>query len=101
MSRSYHKSNTMEHAYINWVCYSSNKKDKQVCNRLLRRISKLKLKKAITTDNLDNYLGYNKPREVRDVWDFNSDGLRHFFSFKHCPWVSKYTEEDIKKYIRK
>lgn len=52
------------------VCYSSNKKDKILTNRLFRRVSKY---------NLRN----NKPmplrlREIRDVWDFVSDGLAYW-----------------------
>lgn len=65
MSRSYKK------PYASWVCYFSNKKDKRIANRLFRRLNKVLLK--IDPERLKH-----RVREVRDTYDFASDGLAHY-----------------------
>ena len=100
MSRSYHKSNTMHHAFMNWVCYFSNKKDKVITNKLFRRVNKHRLREALQFVDFDSYNPLNKTKEINDVWNFASDGLRKCFIFKHYPWF-KYSEEAIKKEMRK
>lgn len=53
--------------YQAWACYFSNKKDKTIANRTLRRKNKHRLKK-------DKPLLHHV-REVSDTWNFDSDGL--------------------------
>lgn len=99
MSRSYHKSNTMDHAFINFVCYKSNKIDKAICNRILRRSSKTELNTLVKQGRPENFLGYINPREVIDIWDFSSDGLKHYHSFSNSQL--QWTGEKIRKLMRK
>ena len=99
MSKSYHKSNTLQYAFLNFVCYVSNKKCKKTCNRIFRAKSKNKLIKALFNNDLDNYSGLHKTREAYNNWNFDSDGMRRCFIFKHSrhPW----TLDEIKKCMRK
>ena len=100
MSRSYHKSNTMHYAFMNWVCYFSNKKDKVITNKLFRRVNKHHLRKALQFVDFDSYSPLNRTKEINDVWNFASDGLRRCFIFKHS--IRHYwTKDEIKKEMRK
>lgn len=90
MSRSYKK-----HPSINWVCYFSNKKDKQQANRKLRRSNKqviqslsngrTYLEDGLDGDwweypsvvQLDGAKMFKILREVSDTYNFASDGLPH------------------------
>ena len=73
MSRSYHKRCSTKGIFINWVCYKSNKKNKRKANRRIRRQVHQNLKNYREEKILLQY-----PREVSDVWDFDSDGLKHY-----------------------
>lgn len=97
MSRSYKK-----HPSCGYICYFSNKKDKQKANRKLRKINKQIIKSLSNgrtyiedTDEfnpniplynhdwweypsvcqLDEADYFKTLREISDVWDFSSDGL--------------------------
>lgn len=72
MSRSYKK-----HPSINYVCYSSNKKDKRIANRRLRRFNKQVIQ---SLSNGRTYLEdetehFKILREVSNTYNFASDGL--------------------------
>ena len=99
MSRSRYKSCTKKQGFINWVCYFSNKEDKTITHRMFRRKSKAKLYKDLVTNNLENHLNFEKMREIRDVWDFDSDGLKFFVFYKDI--ASFYNEENIRHMIQK
>lgn len=101
MSRSYHKSNTLKYAFINIVCYTSNKISKQLCNRKFRAMSKNKLKNVLLNNNLENYSLPVKNREAIDNWDFASDGLKHCHVFKTYSRHVKFTKTEIKKLMKK
>jgi hypothetical protein len=77
--------------YDCYVCYFSNKKDKQIANRKFRRINKIYVK--VNPDKLKYHL-----KEVSDTYDFASDGL--------ASWMGDnprfyFITKDGKKYIRK
>lgn len=62
-----------KHPSGTFVVYNhSNKKDKRLANRKLRRVNKVILK--------TNRGCFKKMREVSNVWNFNSDGLPGTFS---------------------
>ena len=61
MSRSRKKN-----AYSTWTCCKSRKKSKGLCNKLFRRISKIRL---MTSKPLPMSV-----REVMDEWDMEGDG---------------------------
>lgn len=72
MSRSYKK-----HPSINCVCYSSNKKDKRIANRRLRRFNKQVIQSLSNGRTyLEDETEYFKIlREVSNTYNFASDGL--------------------------
>ena len=78
MSRSYHKMCSTKGVFCNWVCYKSNKKAKLMANRKVRKYNRQVLHMAMITDNYDDYVLKNRPREASDVWDFDSDGLKRY-----------------------
>ena len=61
MSRSYKKS-----PCLTW-CGNTNKLSKRTCNRMFRRLAKIRLAKGRDLPI--------KSKEVMDVYDFNTDGL--------------------------
>ena len=67
MSRSY------KHTTISGITTAtSEKRDKQLANRRFRRISKHRVK--IDAEPLVHL------NEISDIWDFQKDGKRYFFS---------------------
>ena len=111
MSRSYHKMCSTKGIFCNWVCYKSNKKDKLIANRKIRKYNKQQLHIAILEDNYDDYILLNNPRETSDVWDFSSDGLKRFIRVRQIDKdlyiISNYptynlklwTLDELKKYF--
>jgi len=92
MSRSV-KNRHLEHgAYFHWISFFSNKRDKQIANRMMRRTNKIRLK-------LGQDL-YHSLKEVRDIWNFDSDGGCAYINFlenKYFNELSSWTKEEIRK----
>ena len=105
MSRSRWKSSTDKGAFMNCVCYFSNKISKRLANRAFRNKSKAKLRYDLLRDNLENHTNYIKIQEVSDNWDFSSDGLKYYILFKDSCWYTRWsgpwTQEEIDKFKRK
>ncbi len=76
MSRSRHSRHVPGY-YQSWVCYFSNKKDKQKANRLFRRRNNILAHQATISGDDEEFL--HNIRETSDVWDFASDGLAEYF----------------------
>ena len=74
MSRSQRNRKEKNGVFISYVCYESNKKDKEFANRKFRRKSKVDI------HELDKDLAYST-REVSDTYLFSSDGLVWYESF--------------------
>ena len=72
MSRSYRKNPILGNA-----CPESEKKDKVLANRALRRINRVEVLK-------DSEI-FSLKREVSDVWCFPKDGKQRYFS-KEISW---------------
>ena len=104
MSKSYYKSNTDKGAFINYTDYDSNKADKVNCHRRFRHKSKQMIDKDITEENYDEVNGIQSNREVSDVNDFASEGLKKYHKFK--PFTcedSEYQEwtDEMKKKVKR
>lgn len=70
MSRSYRKN-----SISGITTAKSEKKDKQVCNKKLRR----KIKQIMETKEIDNWL-FPIPNEVQNIWLMSKDGKAYFDS---------------------
>lgn len=79
MSRSVWKSFSKKGAFINYVCYFSNKKSRSLANRKFRSKSKDRLKRDYKFNNLENHINFTKLRECSNVYD--SDGLKYYLLF--------------------
>lgn len=75
MSRSRKKS-----PCVPW-CGTTNKESKRVCNRLFRRIARMKIK-------LDEEPPH-RVREIMNVWDFATDGLAVWYNNLDKKWMRK------------
>lgn len=73
MSRSYRKNPISGNA-----CAESEKKEKTLANRALRRINKVELQKDTEIFSLK--------REISDVWCFPKDGKKKNFGYKNIPY---------------
>lgn len=96
MSRSQRSRKEKDGVFVNYL-NGSNKQDKQIANKKFRRKSKLNIR------DLDKDIPYDLD-EVSDTWNFRSDGLAHYSSFKDKFWnnVDKEEwEESLKKHRRK
>ncbi len=60
--------------------YGSEKKDKRINNKRLRRINKVRLEKG-----MEMFL----MRDVSDEWTMNKDGLNHLFINKDSEYYKK------------
>ncbi len=72
--RFYMSRNRRKHPFHGWTVATSEKKEKQAYNRVLRRITKQKLKAGDTQDN--EILPCKK--DVSDPWDMEKDGKFRF-----------------------
>ncbi len=77
MSRSRRKTNLMP-----WTCAESEKKDKRIANRKLRR----KNRESIRQGKYDDVL---EIREVSNRFHWDKDGLQRFDKAKHPEWRRK------------
>ena len=58
---------------MHWVSYRSNKTDKRIANRRMRRNNRVLIKLGKTP--------YNKLKELCDIWNFDSDGKAYYMSY--------------------
>ena len=102
MSRSRKNRKLKFGGFFHWVSFKSNKKDKQIANRNLRRTNKLRIK--LGQDTL------NKLKEVRDIYCFDSDGEAYYMTYNkqnrqgvgNSIWgQDAWSEEDINRLNRK
>lgn len=95
MSRSKKNRKLKNGAFIHCVYFRSNKKDKTIANRIMRRNNKILIK-------LDKDL-INKLKEVRDIWEFDSDGSCYYINFKRKRFFgdTEWSKEDIRKINQK
>lgn len=95
MSRSVKNRHLKNGAHFHWVSFFSNKRDKQIANRAMRRINRVHLK------NGDEDLIHSL-KEVRDIWNFDSDGECGYINFlsyrfyNHLNRYSPWTRDDIR-----
>lgn len=80
----------IHHPKVSHVCYFSNKKDKRIANRLLRRSNK----QLLSQDLLEEKRCLRTLREISDVYDFKSDGLPYYMS-KYDIERCKYAMGDV------
>lgn len=78
MSRSRWKSHTKFGRFSNFVCYFSNKKSRTLANQKFRTINKKILRKYLSDPNITDDEFLYRLRECSNVWDFDSDGLKHY-----------------------
>ncbi len=101
MSRSVKSRKEKHGAFISYVCYFSNKKDKRLANQRFRTTERNQLRKMVSDDELDRDPVKNI-REVSDVWNFDSDGLAHYISFLDKGYDGEeWTRDEIRKYRMK
>jgi hypothetical protein len=95
MSRSKYKTTTNNSAFISCACYFSNKKDKRIVNRRFRRLNKILSHVTKHLNDYDDIKFYNKTKEISDVWDFSSDGLKYYID------ISDWSSEDKRRVFNK
>lgn len=95
MSRSKKNRKLKDGAFLRWVSFRSNKKDKTIANRIMRRNNKLLIK--LGKDPI------NRLKEICDIWNFDSDGECSYINFKRKIFFrdAGWSKEDIRKINQK
>lgn len=66
---------------------NSEKEDKQIINREIRRHNKMELNVAKDTDDLDDLMLIDKAIEVSDIWAMKKDGKGYFGDVKGSAYI--------------
>lgn len=73
MSRSRKNRKNKFGGFFYWVSFKSNKEDKRIANRAMRRNNKMRIKAGKDP--------FTKLKEICDNWNFNSDGNAQYRSY--------------------